>query len=129
MGLVSRRRTFGFVASHSGAGTCVGVGPGAARTEDVDPLGAPGAGVLLGPDEDALKSPEPDEHAIAPNDSARHAIETATDRDTPLTAPAPVMVGFAQVLVAVALVGVSLWFFAGVALRLGGWLDPPSSIG
>ena len=38
------------------------------------------------------------------------------------------MVGFAQVLAAVALVGVLVWVFVGVALRLGGWVALTSGL-
>jgi hypothetical protein len=38
------------------------------------------------------------------------------------------MVGFAQVLAAVAIVGVLVWLFAGVALRLGGWVAMTSGL-
>lgn len=38
------------------------------------------------------------------------------------------MVGFAQVLAAVALVGVLVRMFAGVALRLGGWVAMTSGL-
>ena len=38
------------------------------------------------------------------------------------------MVGFAQVLAAVALIGVVVWVFAEVALRLGGWVALASGL-
>jgi hypothetical protein len=38
------------------------------------------------------------------------------------------MVGFAQVFAAAAIVGVLVWVFAGVALRLGGWVAVTSGL-